>query len=315
MKIFLLDLWHDLKEKRLWPVAAVLLAALVAVPVLLAKPSSAPPAAAPTATAAAPKPDVLKQLARVKLGDDEPGDGSTLGVFDPGDPFTPPKGAIKKADDGSSTDAGPSTANSSGSPDGTDTGGGNGNAGGNGNGQTPGGTPGGTPNTGGGTTTTTTSYKYVVDLTFTANGNTRRIKGMEKLEMLPNQNAPLLIFLGVTPQGSDAVFLVDSTLEAAGEGRCKPSQAECAYALIGAGSRYMFTDQNGNTFTVRIDEIRKVKLDEGAGSAKASRSEAQGAQAHAAVGPNRRFMPPMVSDLVVVASETTQSSDTDTESR
>src|SRR5215218_7737985 len=177
MKIFLLDLWHDLKEKRLWPVAVVLLAALVAVPVLLAKPSSAPPAPAPTATAASPKPDVLKQLAKVKLGDDEPGDGSTLGVFDPGDPFKPPKGAIKKADVGS-----------------------------------PGGTPGGTPNTGGGTTTTTTSYKYVVDLSFSANGRTRQIKGMEKLEMLPNQNAPLLIFLGVTPQGSDAVFLVDSTL-------------------------------------------------------------------------------------------------------
>ena len=39
MKVFLLDLWHDLKEKRLWPVAVVLLVALVAVPVLLAKPA------------------------------------------------------------------------------------------------------------------------------------------------------------------------------------------------------------------------------------------------------------------------------------
>ncbi len=309
MKIFLLDLWHDLKEKRLWPVAVVLLAALVAVPVLLAKPSSAPSAPAPTATAPGPKPDVLKQLAKVKLGDDEPGDGSTLGVFDPSNPFTPPKGAIKKQEDASSADAGPSTGSPSGSPDGTDTGGSTG-----GTPTTPGGTPGGTPNTGGGTTggttTTTTSYKYVVDLTFTANGHTRRIKGMEKLEMLPNQNSPLLIFMGVTPKGSDAVFLVDSTLEAAGEGRCKPSESECAFAIIGAGSRYMFTQEDGNTFTVRIDEIRKVKVGEGASGAKAG-----SAKAHAAVGPNRRFIPPMVADLVVVASETTQSSDTDTESR
>jgi len=75
MKIFLLDLWQDLKEKRLWPVAVVLLVALVAVPVLLAKPSSTPSAPAPTATAAGPKPDVLKQLAKVKLGEDVPGDG------------------------------------------------------------------------------------------------------------------------------------------------------------------------------------------------------------------------------------------------
>ena len=37
MKTFFLDLWHDLREKRMAPVAAVLALALVAVPVLLAK--------------------------------------------------------------------------------------------------------------------------------------------------------------------------------------------------------------------------------------------------------------------------------------
>ena len=308
MKIFMLDLWHDLKEKRLWPVAVVLLAALVAVPVLLAKPSSAPPPAPPVAKAAGPKPDVLKQLAKVKLGEDVPGDGSTLGVFNPGDPFKPPKGAIKKDDEATAnapTDGTvPTTA--PGSDPGGSTGGGT--------------TPtapgtGGTPDTGGGTTTTTTAYKYVVDLTFTANGHTRRIKGMEKLDMLPNQNSPLLIFMGVTPKGSNAVFLVDSTLKAAGEGKCKPSEAKCAFAYIGAGSEYIFTEDDGDSYTVRIDEIRKVKVGAGASGAKANGSKARGAKAHVAVGPNRRFMPPMIADVVVVATETTQTSDTDTESR
>ena len=42
MKAFVLDLWHDLREKRLWPVAVLLLAGLVAVPVLLAKPAEDP---------------------------------------------------------------------------------------------------------------------------------------------------------------------------------------------------------------------------------------------------------------------------------
>jgi hypothetical protein len=305
MKIFFLDLWHDLKEKRLWPVAVVLAAALVAVPVLLAKPASTPPAAAPVATAAGPKPDVLKQLAKVKLGNDVPGDGSTLGVFDPGDPFKPPKGAIKKADDGTSTDAGPSSGNTSATPGpdtGDTTGGGT---------TSPGGTQGGTPDTGNGTTTTTTVYKYVVDLTFTANGHKRRIKGMEKLEMLPSQNRPLLIFMGVTAKGSNAVFLVDSTLKAAGEGKCKPSEKQCAFAYIGAGSEYIFTEDDGDSYTVRIDEIRKVKVGEDSGQG----AKAGGAKARASLGPNRRFVPPLVADLVVVASETTQSSDTDTESR
>jgi hypothetical protein len=303
MKIFLLDLWHDLKEKRLAPVAVVLLAALVAVPVLLAKPSSAPSAPAPVANAAGPKPDVLKQLAKVKLGDDAPGDGSTLGVFDPSDPFSPPKGAIKKQEDGSSTGAGPSTGNSSGPSATGDTGGGS----------TPGGTQGGGGtggDTGGGTTTTTTEYKYVVDLTYTANGRTRRIKGMEKLDMLPNERSPLLIFMGVTPKGSNAVFLVDSTLKAAGEGRCKPSASQCAFAYIGAGSEYIFTEEDGDTYTIRIDEIRKVKVDAGGTSAKAG-----GSKARASLGPSRRFAPLLVADEVVVSTEQSNTSGTDTESR
>ena len=142
----------------------------------------------------------------------------------------------------------------------------------------------------------------MVDLTFKANGRTRHIKGMEKLDMLPNQTSPLLIFMGVTPKGSNAVFLVDSTLKAAGEGRCKPSGAECAFAFIGAGSEYMFTEEDGDTYTVGIDEIRKVKVArQGRRGAKAG-----GSKARAAVGPNRRFVPPMIADLVVVASETTR---------
>jgi hypothetical protein len=300
MKTFLLDLWHDLKEKRLAPVAVMLLAGLVAVPVLLAKSPAPAPKPAPVA-AAAVKPDVLKQLAKVKLGSDEVGDGSTLGVFDPSNPFTPPKNAIKKPKDTSTTSAGPN----SGSP--------------NGGAPTGGGTtttsPGGTtdPGTGGGTTTTTTAYKYVVDLTFSANGRTRHIKGMEKLDMLPNQSSPLLIFLGVTPKGSDAVFLVDSTLEAHGEGRCKPSESECAFAFIGPGSEYIFTEDDGDSYRMRIDEIRKVKVDAGAA---AKTAKAGGSKAHASLGPNRRFVPPVVADeVVVVATGTTQNSDTDTESR
>ena len=39
---FLIDLWSDLREKRMWPVALVLLLALIAVPVVLSKPSKEP---------------------------------------------------------------------------------------------------------------------------------------------------------------------------------------------------------------------------------------------------------------------------------
>jgi glyoxylate utilization-related uncharacterized protein len=79
--------------------------------------------------------------------------------------------------------------------------------------------------------------------------------------MLPSQESPLLLFLGVTANAGNAVFLVDSTLEAAGEGKCKPRASECAFLYIGAGSEHEFTNEEGDSYTLRINEIRKVKVD------------------------------------------------------
>jgi hypothetical protein len=310
MQVFLLDLWQDLREKRLAPVAVVLLLGLVAVPVLLAKPAETP---GPAPVVAAPKkdPDAAKlaALTKVKLGEEQIGKGSTLGVFDPDNPFHVPKNRLPKKD-ATTTVAGPDN----GSPT-TGSGGGDTSSGDTGGGVTSPGTGGvTTPGTGGGDTphnTTTVVYKYVVDLTFTANGRTRKIKGMEKLDMLPSASSPLLIFMGVTPKGGDAVFLVDSTLEAAGEGRCKPSESECAFAYIGAGARYMFTNQDGDSYTIKIDEIRKVKV----GASTSGAKSAEGAKAHASVGPTRRFVPPILADVVVVATDQLDDSSNDTESR
>jgi len=114
---------------------------------------------------------------------------------------------------------------------------------------------------------------------------------------------------GVTANGGDAVFLVDSTLEAAGEGRCKPSESECAFAYIGPGSEYVFTEEDGDTYTIEIDEIRKVEV------GKSANGSAKGAKARASVGPQRRFVPPVLVDLVVVASDRLENSNNDPESR
>jgi hypothetical protein len=316
MKIFLLDLWHDLRAKRLWPVALVLAAALVAVPFVLSKSAQAPPAPAPANApqAEAADKEALAALAEVKLAESDDPRGSTLGVFDPDDPFLPPKAIAKRSREGSSSAnstiesaqaSDPSTGGRSSGSTEPSTGGGDSPSTGGGY------TGGGTPNTGGGDGggQTTTAYKYVVDVTFSANGRTRRLNGLEKLDMLPSQASPLLIFMGVTPKGSDAVFLVDSTLTAAGEGRCQPNADECAFAVIGAGSEHVFTDEDGDTYELRIDEIRKVEI-----GARASKSD-KGATADAAVGPRRRFVPPVLADLVVVASDSAEDSNRDTDRR
>jgi hypothetical protein len=265
--------------------------ALVAVPVVLSKSSEAPPPASVESVRKAPDPKDLKALASVKLDDAALERGSSLDTFDPSDPFRPPKAVAKRSSD--SSDA-PSTVTGDG-------GGADGDTGSTGGGDT-GSTGGGdTGSTGGGDTgTQTAQFRYVVDVTFSVNGRKRHIKALERLDMLPNEASPLLLFLGVSPNAGNAVFLVDSTLEAAGEGTCKPRARECAFLYIGAGSEHEFTNDDGDSYTLRIDEIRKVRVD---GSAAAARRKKKSARA-AVGGPTavRRFASPLIADLVTVSS-------------
>ena len=305
MKLFLLDLWHDLRAKRLWPVALGLAVAVVAVPVVLSSSAETPdPAPLPTVRKA-PEPKDLKALASVKLDESSSERGSSLNTFDPSNPFRPPKKATKSQN--TESDAPSSVVGNSGGAaggGGSDTGGNSLTGGGDlvivppsGGGTTGGG---GTGDTGGDGTQTTTQYRYVVDATFSVNGRARHIKGLERLDMLPSEDSPLLLFLGVSANAGNAVFLVDSTLDAAGEGKCKPRARECDFLYLGAGSEHEFTNDDGDSYTLRIDEIRKVKV--GAGTAAASRTHKS---ARAAVGKpmaSRRFVSPLIADLVSVSS-------------
>jgi hypothetical protein len=324
MKNFLSDLWHDLREKRLWPVAVLLLAALVAVPVVLSKPSETPaPAPAPTEARTAPEPKELKELASVKLETSDAGSGSTLDTFDPDNPFRPPRSVLRNGQQTTQSDSGPQAGSTTGGTQGTDptgsTGGGTTtvpDTGGDvtGGGDTGGGDTGGGDTGGGDTPTKTVQYAYVIDVTFEANGRKRRVKGMERLDMLPSPASPLLLFLGVTAGGGDAVFLVDSTLDAAGEGECKPSGDDCAFLHIGAGSEHAFTNDEGDSYVLKIDEIRKVKVD----NKPPARSAKKRRTAKAAVGSPpaaRRFVPPFLADLVSVSSATAGASDTNQDRR
>src|SRR3954453_17293970 len=272
MKIFFLDLVQDLRSKRLMPVAVVLAVALVAVPVVLSKPAKTTAPRPIQAARSAPDPKDLKALASVKLATTDPERGSSLDTFDPADPFRPPKKVTQKKKEGSGA---PSTAagNATVSPTG-ETGGGAPSFGD--TGSTGGGTTGG--GTGGGSTPTqTVQYRYGVDVTFITNGHARHIKGLERLDMLPDQDSPLLLFLGVTPNAGDAVFLVDSTLDAAGEGHRKPKASGWPFLYIGAGSEHAFTNDDGDSYRLRIDEIRKRPA--GAAATESPRKNAHAAGA------------------------------------
>jgi hypothetical protein len=317
MNVFLLDLWHDLREKRLWPVALALLIGLVAVPVVLSKPVSAPAPTPPPANTQADQ--SLKEQAKVVLANDGE-NGSKLNLFKPTNPFKPPKGAVKNpnapAGDGGAGPAGSSAATSAGAVGGSSAGATP--AGGGSTGSTGGGTgttsPGGFSPGGGNTVTKkkVTKYTYVIDVTYTHNGHTRKEKGMTALEMLPNSSSPLLVFLGVNSKATNAVFIVDQSLKPTddSEGTCKPDSSNCNFVYLGAGNQEKFTTDDGQSYTLTIDNIRRVKVK--AKSAKASSHKSKKAkESFASTGDqsskpkaqkSRTFVPPMLLNLVTVSN-------------
>lgn len=307
MKSLLSETWADLRDKRLWPVAVLLVAGLVAVPILLRKAPEETPPPEPVAAvqpSSAPEPEELAGLSSVKLEDAGGEGGSSLDTFDPSDPFRPPRDVVKASEEQSAeqpSQSGEVTLGQEVVEDGGAVDSGPGVGGGGGSGADPGGDATGGEDHDQGTTTATTEYAYVIDVTFTNNGRTRRVKGMERLDMLPNPSSPLLLFLGVSTDAGNAVFLVDSTLEPAGEGRCAPSAAECAFLHLGAGSEHMFTNEDGDAYRLRIDQIRKVKVDKGA-SASAAKARRGAHGASVARSKPRGFRSPLISDLVSVSS-------------
>ena len=298
VKTFASDLWNDLRARRLWPVAVLLVVALVATPVVLSKKAEEPAAPAPL-PATPSQSDTSKgpeALAEVKLEDLTKGSGSSLSAFDASNPFAPPSKVLAAARREAQGDTGADTGAGAGETT-TDTGGDTGVT-------TDDGSTGGddTPDSGDGGGTKTIEFTYVIDVTFWANGRRRKVEGLEKLDMLPNEAAPLLIFMGVTDNAGNTVFLVDSTLATTGEGKCKPSRADCAFLYLGAGSEQEFTNDDGGSYRLRIDEIRKVKVGAGSRTAASKASKQNSKTANAAVGgsaSSRRFAFPLITDLVV----------------
>src|SRR3954471_13740121 len=177
MTTFFIDLWHDLRERRLWPVAVGLLAAIVAVPAILFKPVSnaTPP------SAAAPKPTGVATLPVVNV-ESGPIRGSKLESFKASEknPFKPMKDlaaapGTNGTDGSTGADATSSAGGSGGSGGSSSAAGGSGSSGG---GSVSGGSPGGssTPSSSGGSTPSGSSapstqwFRYAADFSFGKTG-------------------------------------------------------------------------------------------------------------------------------------------------
>ena len=273
---FFLDLWQDLREKRLWPVAAGLLLALAAVPFVLVEPAKEAPSQASqgaVATSATPLEPLGEGL--LQPAEDSVSDGSALKAFLSKNPFKPIQELQSNAEvtptTVTSTDVG-----STGSPGGTvGSARGNSRASASPSGGSSPGSAGGSHPSGGGTTTTVKTWTYVANLHFGPSGHEKAYKNTKQLTLLPDDENALLVFLGVTSDRKKAVFLVNSKLQTTGEGRCKPSPDQCSFLYLAQdadNNEQLFTDKDATEYTLRLDDLKKLDLSNAEGSGARNRS-------------------------------------------
>jgi hypothetical protein len=246
--------WQQLLQRRLLPLAILLVAALVAVPLLLtrdAKPT--PPVPAPkadagesTASAGVAKPivDLVQNGERTKRR-------RVLGARK--NPFAPaPAPKVKAAAGGSQPVTGlPGGAQPGGigtsTPDATTVSGGTS-------------TPPAISVGGGGAPPVATSpsppqapkphyelYSLTVRFGDSTSDSLDKMT-LNRLKPLPDGDDPILVYLGVTKDKKSAVFMVDTSVSAQGDGTCKPAPGDCETIELREGETEFFdvVDANGN---------------------------------------------------------------------
>jgi hypothetical protein len=218
--------WRQLVRRRLWPVALLLVAALAAVPVLLAREPAVPaPPADPVPVVSEADDTIAEPVVAKVTAEDRDRRRRVLGVRkDPFEPAPPAKKAKKAEADKAKADEGSTEPKVS----------------------TGGATGGGSPSVsvgGGGTVTPVepapkkTYYEpgTIIVRFGPATQETLERFAVKKLGPVPDDEFPLLVYMGLTKDGKKAKFLVDAAIEADGDGTCKPHRSSCETIELSVG--------------------------------------------------------------------------------
>jgi hypothetical protein len=225
----LTDTLRQLVRRRLWPVAILLLAGLVAVPLVLAKnpePAPAPPVAASVKTAP-------ETTSYVKLVADE-GDnakrrrvlGAEKDPFEPA-PLPKPKKKKKKQQKAAEPAQAQAAAEATATPEAsaapsTDA-------------------PSPAPAAPVATPAPKSHPKGSLKIRFGKVGGTMKTSTLERLKALPSSSSPVLVFTGLQDHGKTAVFMLSGDVKAEGDGSCDPSGDSCQTLELRAGDTEFLT--------------------------------------------------------------------------
>ena len=239
------DLYRDLRSKRLLPIVAILIVAIIAVPMALG--SGATPAVPQTQLAVGIKPLAESQPVVLPTTPELRNFHKRLNEYDKKNPFHQPQAPVVKTSASSSSEtdatasaadasAAASTATDTSTVPATDTG----------TTTTPTDTGTTTTPTDTGTTTTPSDggtdssgaevVTYDIDVLVGAVGEEKEIDGVKSLQLLPGDSHPVLQYVTTDLGGNRASFVVSNAVtNADGTGRCAPSRFDCEFLQLGVG--------------------------------------------------------------------------------
>ena len=261
---------RQLKQRRLWPVAILLVAALVAVPFALAKdPEPVPPVAQAPVT---DEGEDLRASEPIVTPADTAGSRKVIGDAknpfgfakdDTGSEAAADSDVTAKADDGKTTTT-TTDSPSAGSP------------------TSGGGTTGVAPTSPTGpaapATPAKTYDKYDLTVRFGSFEGTPERMTLKRLQPLPKTDLPALIYLGVSKDGKSALFLLEQGVEVVGDGECDPMPEDCETLRLKAGETEFLdvVDEAGNVTAQYQLDLLKIHKGETASASKASASSKAG---------------------------------------
>jgi hypothetical protein len=268
------DTLRQLVRRKLWPVALLLLGAVVAVPLLLAK---QPETNSLTTAANAKKveplpatfvsaPDATETAKRRRV----------LGALkDPFEPDALPKAkkvkkSAKKASTASKTDTTKDDTTSGDSSSGSGSGSGSG-------GSTPpvSAPPTATP----APTVTIPAYSVKVRFGTTDTASDLPESTIERLSVLPDETNPVIVYRGVVDGGKAAIFELTGNVDAEGDANCSPTPENCQYIKLHAGETEFLTiadttDEATNAqFQLDVVKVYKKKTKEKVGDPNAATAQ------------------------------------------
>jgi len=241
------DPFRGLVRKKLWPVALLLVAALVAVPFALAKDPEAPIAPAQSTKKEEGLPATFVSVAEdAEVTERRRVLGVTKDPFAPAELDKKTKAALKKAkakekakEDGSKSGAGVTSAPKSG-------GGGGGAA--------------TEPPASDAPAPAKTYPLYSIKVRFGPVEKEQKAKTVERLAVLPNADAPVLVYRGVEEGGKIAVFELTGSVTAQGDGGCDPSPEDCQVLRLREGETEFITVNDTGTETDAQYQLEVVKI-------------------------------------------------------